>query len=261
MRFWTEARVMTAAAAALAVAVTIPACVSARKKEIHQKLSASHVALAGKLIEQGRMREALTQANMALDEWGKNPEAWFVRGQVDFGLGIYSTAIQDFTTAMSYRDNFTEALSWRAWANSESGNPDAAEKDWKQALKDPRYPYPEKIELNLGLLYLKNGREAEGMTHLQRAVSLNPAYARGHYELGKVQQEKGDLNAATLSYEAALGGMHDSADVNLRLAIVLERRGEGARATEYFKRVIELQPDGPEADTARDHLKHLDPAT
>jgi len=38
---------------------------------------------------------------------------------------------------------------------------------------------------------------------------------------------------------------------------MLERSGDGARAKEHFKRVIELAPDGPEASTAREHLKRL----
>jgi len=52
--------------------------------------------------------------------------------------------------------------------------------------------------------------------------------------------------------------MKNSADLNLRLALALERSGEGAKAREYFKRVIEINPTGPEAATARDHLSKLE---
>lgn len=261
MKSWTDSARLARGAAALLVALSILACAPSQKRVRREKLAESHMALARKLVEQQRLPEALTQANLAIEKWSKNADAWFVRGQVNFGLALYTQAIEDFSTAMRLRNDFTDALSWRAWAAAESGDPAGAERDWMLALGDPHYPTPEKIHLNLGLLLVREGRVPEGIRHLERSVSMNPGYARGYYELGKVKQEAGDLGGATVAYEAALGGMKNSADLNLRLALALEAQGEGARAREHFKRVIELTPDGPAADLARDHLRRLEPAT
>ena len=261
MKSWIDRRALLGAAAAAALLLAAPACQSAQKKDLSMKRNASHVALARKLIEQNRLNEALTQTNMAIEEWGEGAEAYLLRGQVHFMLGLYSPAIEDFDGAMARQAEFTEALSWRAWARAESGDSAGAEQDWMKALADPKYPSPEKIHFNLALLYVRTGRKDDAISHLERAVANSPGYSRGHYELGKLRQEAGDFGGASRSFQAALGGMKDSPDLNLRLALVLERQGEGARAREHFKRVIELSPDGPEAELARDHLRRLDTAS
>lgn len=252
-------RSRAALATALVLAASLAAgCVSADKKIRAAKRSDSHVALAQKLMSENRLPEALGQADQAIAEAKKNPEAWFTRGQVEFMRGEYDRAIPDFTASIDRRADFTEARSWRAWAYVETGNFPAAEADYRQGLTDRTYFTPEKLHMNLGLLLIRMGREAEGLAELKEAVASNPAYARGHYELGKVLEQKGDLKGSLASYEAALGGMKDSADLNLRFALALEKNGNGGRAREHFKRVLEIDPNGPEAPTARDHLKRLE---
>jgi tetratricopeptide (TPR) repeat protein len=261
MKFSIEQRRALCATALIAVIVAGTACLNSDKKIREGKRSDSHIALARKLIEQRRLHEALTQVNMAIDEWEKNPDGHFLRGQIHFGLGMYDIAIADFSRAMDLHEDFTEALSWKAWAEAESGDSVAAERDWTKALANPIYPSPEKIHLNLGMLLISKGRREDGISHLRRAVAQSPGYARGHFELGKVLEEDGDLKQAAAAFQAALGGMKDSPEVNLRLALVLEKQGSGALAKEHFKRVIELSPEGPEAELARDHLRRLDSAT
>jgi tetratricopeptide (TPR) repeat protein len=254
-------RSMIRAALAVACLAAVAACVSPEKKLRDEKMSGGHLALARKLMEQQRMQEALTQADLAIRESKKNADAWMTRGQIKFFMADYAPAIEDFDRAMDLRDRFTEALSWRAWARIEIGDLAGAETDYRAALEDRTYPTPEKLHLNLGLLLVRMGRGKEGIASLKDAVTVNPAYTRGHYELGRLEEEAGNVNDARISYEAAIGGMKDSPDLNLRLALVLEKTGEGARAKEYFKRVIDLAPEGPEAVTARDHLKRLDPSS
>jgi len=245
----------------VALAAASPACMNGAKKARAQKMSASHVAVAQKLFQQERMQEALGMANRAIEDNKKNPEAYLIRGQVLFAIEEYDKAIADFTTANDLRDPFADALSWRGWTKAETGDYAGAEADWKHALEDTTSLTPEKVYLNLALLYEKTGRNSLAMENLERAVTVNPAYSRGHFELGKARQEAGNTSGAIVSYEAALGGMKDSPDLNLRLGLVLESSGEGARAREYYKRVLELDPNGVEATTARDRLKRLEPSS
>jgi tetratricopeptide (TPR) repeat protein len=261
MKFLTESRRLGAWIAVALVLTASTACFSSGKKIRAMKLSASHVAIANKLFQQQRMQEALGQANQALQLWGKNPYAYLMRGQIYFGIREYERAIVDFTSANDLRDPFGDALNWRGWTRTEIGDMEGAEEDWNLALQDTRFLTPEKIYFNLALLYRKQGKSPQSLKNLEKAVIVNPAYARGHFELGKMREESGDSSRAIISYEAALGGMRNSADLNLRLALVLESNGEGARAREHFKRVIALSPDSPEASKAAAHLKNLDSAS
>jgi tetratricopeptide (TPR) repeat protein len=251
-----RARILPALGVLLVLAGT--ACASSERRVRAAKRSDTHVSLAQKLMADQRYSEALNQADLAIKESKKNPDAYLTRGQIEFMRAEYPAAIEDFTTARRYRPLLTEALSWRAWAYIESGNLAAAEADYREGLKDRTYLYPEKLHLNLALLLYKMGRDAEGLVELRSSVSASPAYFRGHYELGKALEKNGDVTGALASYEAAIGGMKDSADLNLRLALALEKAGDGGRARAHFKRVLEISPDGPEATTARDHLKRLE---
>lgn len=258
MRSSVRSRALLPGFLAAALAFSGAACASPEKRIRSEKRSDTHLALAQKLMEDRRLQEALNQADLSLQESKKNPDAYMARGQIEFMRAEYERAIEDFTSALRHRPVFTEARSWRAWAYIETGNLAAAEEDYRQGLLDRTYLTPEKLHLNLALLLGRTGRDAEGLAELRRAVGANPAYSRGHYELGKALEKGGDLKGALASYEAALGGMKDSADLNLRLALALERNGDGGRAREHFKRVIEISPEGPEALTARDHLKRLE---
>jgi len=258
MRSSINARAVLAAGLGAFLFAGSAACASSEKRISAQKRSDTHLALAQKLMEENRLPEALNQADLALEEAKKNPEAYMTRGQIEFLRTEYQRSIDDFTLALRYRPLFTEARSWRAWAYIESGSLAEAERDYREGLNDRTYLTPEKLHLNLALLLYRTGRDAEGLEELRLAVATNPSYARGHYELGKALERSGDLKSALASYEAALGGMKDSADLNLRIALALEKGGEGGRAREHFKRVLELSPDGPEALTARDHLKRLE---
>lgn len=246
------------AALVLLVAGTGGCTGSSQKKLGEQKKSALSVALAKRLYQDGRLQEALGQANQGIEQWRENHEAWLIRGQIHFSIREYDKAIADFDGALAQNPDIAEAWSWRAWANVEKGDLQQAENDWKQALQTSGYTTPEKIYLNLGLLYFRQGREEEALDALQRSVTVNPAYSRGHYELGKAQERGGKYTKALISYEAALGGMKDSPDLNLRLALALERAGDGSRAKVHYRRVLELAPDGPEASTAREHLQRLE---
>lgn len=261
MKSSTERTLIFRGAALLALVVLLAACTSTRKQLTQEKLSATHVALAQELYKQERMQGALRQVHLALQKWQENPEAWFVRGQVHVWIREYARAVEDFSTALQYRSGFAEYLSWRALAHVMLENPDAAERDYMEALQDTTYMTPEKIYLNLGLLEKRRGRETEGLEYLEKAVTVNPAYSRGHYELGKTHDEAGNLSKAVIAYEAALGGLRDLTDLNLRLGIVLDKMGEGHRAKQYLQRVIELAPDGPEAETARTHLQRIGSAS
>jgi Tfp pilus assembly protein PilF len=257
MKFSTDRRRFLVPVLLLA-ALGAAACVSPEKRVRTEKNSERHLALARKYMEMNRYAEALGQIEQALEADRKNADAILLRGQINFAQGRYAEAIADMDRTLAIRPAFTEVLSWRAWAKIESGDLPGAEADYRKALEDRIYPTPEKLWMNLGLLLIKEGRDSEGAEALRKAVQANPAYSRGHYELGKVQEQGGNVTGALISYQAAIGGMKDSADLNLRLGLMLEKNGDGSAAKAHFKRVLEISPTGPEAPTARDHLRRLE---
>ena len=66
-----------------------------------------------------------------------------------------------------------------------------AEREYRRALENPAYPTPEKVYLNLGLLYAEQGRHEEAIDTLRRAVEINTRYYQGHFELAALLDRAG----------------------------------------------------------------------
>jgi Flp pilus assembly protein TadD len=95
---------------------------------------------------------------------------------------------------------------------------------------------------NLGALYVKLGRPAEGEPHIRRAIELNPSSSFAHSDLSAVQLLAGDFEAAERSARRALelSGGNDWARFVLGATLVLNAAtyGEGLQQLEYASRSV-----------------------
>ena len=64
-------------------------------------------------------------------------------------------------------------------------------------------------ENNLGSLCMKQGREAEGIEHFQRAVAYYPADPVGNLNIGLYELKHGDATAAITRFQSAISNSHD----------------------------------------------------
>ena len=89
---------------------------------------------------------------------------------------------------------------------------------------------------------------AEAVAHLEAAIALgHPDRQRLHLEAGDLATLRGRYVAAIRHYEAAasLLGDRSAADVEYRLGLVHQRRGEPARADGHFVSALTELPSGP----------------
>ena len=120
-------------------------------------------------------------------------------------------------------------------------NPELAEFHYKEAIrKYPRHIY---ANINLGLLHIRMGKEAEGLARLREVAAINPKWALSHYWLSE------GLKMADLE-EEALKEVQIAADLDPRsldyqysAARALQQAGKAQEAIRYFKRVIDLNPN------------------
>jgi tetratricopeptide (TPR) repeat protein len=96
------------------------------------------------------------------------------------------------------------------------------------------------VERNAGL-------KAEAGVHLERAKELDPGDRATYVQLGELQEDSGDTDAAIASYQAALK-LEPSADVEAKLARARER-DDLSRLPDEFK-TLSARPEATRADLA-----------
>ena len=98
----------------------------------------------------------------------------------------------------------------------------------------------------LGMLLYQRGRADEGIGLIEQALAIEPAYASARINLGNIQASRGELEAATRTYQGALAlaGEHgpEAADLhnNLGALYKAQRRFDEARAA--YERALALSP-------------------
>jgi Tfp pilus assembly protein PilF len=212
---------MATMVAIVALAGGVSGCASGGGKDAAQDESGRYLRLGYVQLERGQTQEALASATKAIDRDPKNADAHNFLGLIHMTQSDYTKAAENLREAVRLNPFFTDAHNNLGAVYRELKQYDKSLAELQTALKDKTYKTPEKIQLNLGNLYLDQGVVAEAIRWYEQAVGANPAYVRGHL---------------------ALGGAYQKA-------------GRGDQAAQQFRKVIELAPGTPEAARAQQELE------
>lgn len=91
------------------------------------------------------------------------------------------------------------------------------------------------------------------------ALELSPSMVEARANLGCVLAECGQLNLAIAAFEGTLEQHPDYADVHFHLARAQDDSGNQAAAAEHWLRFLELAPESPWADEARERIEQSAP--
>ncbi len=86
------------------------------------------------------------------------------------------------------------------------------------------------------------------------ALELDEDYVEARANLGCVLAESGQLELAAAAFEGALSRHDDYPDVHFHLARVLDELSRDEEALEHWRCFLQLAPESPWADEARDRL-------
>jgi type IV pilus assembly protein PilF len=206
---------------AIACAAILPGCASSGGgKGAAQGESERYLRLGYVQLERGQTQEALASAQTAIDRDPKNADAHNFLGLIYMSQSDYPKAAERLKEAVKINPFFTDAHNNLGVAYRQLKQYDKALGEFQTALKDKTYKTPEKIELNLGHLYLDQGVLSEAVNAYERAIGINPNYALGHLALGTAYRKMGREDLAG----------------------------------KQFQKVIQLAPDTPEATRAKQEL-------
>ena len=95
----------------------------------------------------------------------------------------------------------------------------------------------------------------------QRVVEAEPRFAEAHHNLGRLAENRGDLEAAVAHYREALAQKPGLAETRENLGLVLEKLGNQRAAENEYKELLRLRPEnsGARARLAALHLESGNP--
>jgi tetratricopeptide (TPR) repeat protein len=143
----------------------------------------------------------------------------------------------------------------RQWAAEldEAGDLAAAAEMYRAALAAGG-PAPE-LCFQLAEVLYRLGELPAARERYYMALELDENYVEARANLGCVLAELGQLELAAAAFEGALRCHDEYADVYYHLARTLDELGRGDQAHYHWRRFVELAPESPWADEARDRLK------
>ena len=109
-------------------------------------------------------------------------------------LAALASAIERLEHAVVLKDDYATAYYYLALAYERSGNVSEAI-DRMMDLRDAN-PYDTGVALQLGLLYLRQGKVEEAKGEFERAVALSPTYANARWYLAAIYKQLGDTESA-----------------------------------------------------------------
>jgi len=99
----------------------------------------------------------------------------------------------------------------------------------------------------LGILQSRRRNYAEAVRLITRAIEVQPGSAEAHADLGRIQFEMGDAQAATESYLRSLALDPDYTVALANYSVILRDSGRPLEALAHCDKALALAPDDPEA--------------
>ncbi len=127
-----------------------------------------------------------------------------------------------------------------------------AEAAYKRALElDPDFT---NAMTNLGNLKYSQSDVVGALELFEKALRKEPAHPEALYNVGFIMYEQGEVEHAADCFLRAIESDPAFADAHFNAAMTLEDLGQGKEARLHWRAYLELDPDGPWADIAAEHL-------
>lgn len=218
---WRDARLF-----AVLVGIAASSC-RHTPTEKEQQGAEIHYNLGVNAQQAGDMRGALAEFETALNLDPSFPEAHNALGLLlNNAFGKTEEAINHFHRALELRPGFSEAKVNLGVVLSQKGRYDEAIKLFEEALNDMRYPTPYFAEGNLGWALYKRGDSKLAIDHIKAAVTIEPKFCQGYRNLGIIEAEAGNVEAACRYFANYRENCPEMAEAYYREGTCLAKMGQ-----------------------------------
>lgn len=223
--------------------------------EIDSKYYDAYSNLGDVYREQGRLKEAEQNYTKALEYGASYAETYYNLGVTYINEGRLAEAEPPLLRTLDIQPSHIKARYNLGWTYDREGKDDLAEKAYSETLqKDPTHV---EARINLSIVLTRHARFAEALDHLHIAQRYSPDHPVMLYALGDANlksQHYGEAIAAFSRLDA--GNLHQNL-VHTSLGLCHEALGKKDEAKAQFQKAIEIAPQDPYTNTAREHLAKL----
>ena len=197
------------------------------------------------LYSQGRLQQAIEQAQVLTKQYPEAFEIWNIMGASAAQIGQLDQAIIAFQKVIALKPDYAEAQYNIGNALKEQGKLEEAIEAYNKALViKPDYAYAYN---NTGLTLQNQGKLDEAIGAFNKAVTIKPDYANAHLNKGNVLKEQGKLEEAIEAYKKVLAIKPDYAEAFNNMGTSLQEQGKLEEAIEAYNMAIAIRPDYADA--------------
>lgn len=207
-----------------------------------------------KMLQEGRVDEAIQQLSAARAAYPQNGEVANALGLALLYRKDYKNATKLFTEAIGLDPNLLEAVNNRGVAAMDSGNLEAAEKDFESILSRPKSAEQLNARFNLGLVRGKQLRWADAERELTTVLADDPTYLKAARERGLVRMKQEEFLGALEDFLFYLREDPKDPVANYNAALCLLTTDRRDLAARYMERTVQAAPESDEAKKARRFL-------
>jgi len=216
------------------------------------------VRMAESQFRGGRVTEALETLSAAIERFPDDASLHHRYGLYCLRAARHQQAIGAFNRSLEIDPHLTDSHNNLGVVYLLLGDYGQAESEFRTVLDDVAYPTPHKAELNLGLLFAEQARYDEAVTHMRRAVGIDPKFFKAHFHLASTLDQIGQLLEAAREYEVAEPDFRNDGEYWYRRGFAYYRLDERAKARESLLRVRAIAPGSESAARADQLLSVLD---
>ncbi len=199
------------------------------------------------LIKTGKRRAGLVLVERVAAE-GNSADAYLLAGSTWLDVNEFESARRDLETALKLNPSLPGIHTILGMALDKCGDQKAAEPELRQALALNGNDF--EANLYMGAILFKRRDVDNAGAYLERALKIKPSSALAQYEMGLVENAKGQLEAAVTDLEAASKQDPNWLEPHVELTALyykLHRPAEGAKQREVVDRLTaEQQKRGPQ---------------
>jgi type IV pilus biogenesis/stability protein PilW len=248
---WIRMAILGLAAGALT------ACATPEAELAKQESAQTHYTVGIGALADGNLRKAISELQTAVEEDPRNARHHHALGNAYLRNKQIDEAMASFRQAVELNPSMSDAYNDLGVAYMQRQQWELAIGAFRKALANPQYANPERSYMNLGIIYHLRGQYDRAADEFNKWLDVYPQSADAHFFLGRTLLAQGKLADARDHLDQAVKLEGTVPIFHLELGVARLRSGQRAAARESFRRVVELNPNSPEAEQARRYLREL----
>ena len=219
---------------------------AARSVEKHPADPSERLLLGSVLLRRGKVAPALDQFRLAQRINPANPEA-----HLDLALAYaagrrWSEADKEFAAAAQITPQSSDTLA--LWSDSLVARKQSAKALALITQHVAAYPDDAYGHEVLGALDAELDQDARAQAEFEKSIQLNPHLPGSYLRLGKIEEQRGDVDGAIARYEAALKLEPRFAPLITMIGNLYLKQGKLETARKYYERALAVDPSFGIAD-------------